>query len=142
MSQSCNLYHVTRENMLTAKVTQEWGRIFFPLPDYKSMHLLEINYSAPLILHFQHKINYFTASLCKLQSLLFCFLPKHKNNNNNTLVFIAEPDAHKFDNGKINQRKVTCNVCTYAKEGAGAAVFWVSKYFSRSLKCWICTFAN
>ena len=110
--------HVTRQNIaILLRSLQNEAEFFFLLPDYKSMHLLEINYSVPLILHFQRKINYFTASLCKLQSLLFCFLPKHKNNNNNTLVFIAEPDAHKFDNGKINQRKVTCNVYTYVKEG-------------------------
>ena len=55
--------------------SREIYRFCFGPSDYKSMHLLEINYSVPLILHFQRKINYFTASLCKLQSLLFCFLP-------------------------------------------------------------------
>ena len=54
------------------------------------------------LLYANYKVCFSASSLTSLE----------EKNNNNTLVFITEPDAHKFDNGKINQRKVTCTVCT------------------------------
>ena len=74
------------------------------------------------LLYANYKVCFSASSLTSLEE---------KNNNNNTLVFITEPDAHKFDNGKINQRKVTC---MYLCKRAGGAVSQISKYFSRSLK--------
>ena len=50
------------------------------------------------LLYANYKVCFSASSLTSLE----------EKNNNNTLVFISEPDAHKFDNGNINQRKVTC----------------------------------
>ena len=104
--------HVTRQNIANLlRSLQNEAEFFFLLPDYKSMHLLEINYSAPLILHFQRRLItlqllYANYKVCFSASSLTSL--EEKKNNNNTLVFITEPDAHKFDSGNINQKKVTC----------------------------------